>query len=63
MNDELLTALDVAKLGGVAPSTVRFWADTKRVPVLRTAGGVRLFYRSDVVRLLRRRARSRRGTR
>jgi excisionase family DNA binding protein len=47
--DEFLTPHDVAKLAGVTAAAVRLWADLGRLPVTRTAGGVRLFRRVDVL--------------
>lgn len=47
----LLTAGDVAKKAGVTPSTVRYWGETGRLSVIRTAGGVRLFDSAEVERL------------
>jgi Helix-turn-helix domain len=58
---ELLTPSDVSKMGGIVPSTVRYWATTKQLAVIRTAGGIRLFRRQDVIRFLRERAEARRG--
>ena len=46
---------DVAKLVGVTPATVRTWANTGRLPVVRTVSGMRLFDRRDVERLASRR--------
>jgi excisionase family DNA binding protein len=50
--NDLLTAGDVAKLGVVSPAAVRAWADSGRLPFVRTAGNVRLFDRVEVVRFL-----------
>lgn len=47
MND-FLSCHDVAKLAGVSAAAVRLWADLGRLPVTRTAGGMRLFRRKDV---------------
>ena len=49
---ELVTAGDVAKLARVTPATVRMWGQSNRLPMKRTAGGVRLFRRADVDRLM-----------
>lgn len=59
MTAQLLTASDFARLAEppVAPSTVRYWADTRQVPVTRTVSGVRLFRRDHAERFLRRRER------
>jgi excisionase family DNA binding protein len=58
MNDveDYLTPHEVARLAGVTPSAVRVWADTGRLPVLRTSSGLRLFRRVDVTRHLAERA-------
>ena len=37
--------------GNVNPQTIRNWADSGRLPSIRTAGGVRLFRRADVKRV------------
>ena len=52
-NDKL-TASDVAReaKGEITPAAVRYWADAGKLPVVRTAGGVRLFRRADVERVL-----------
>lgn len=50
--DEFLTAQDVAKIAGVTTASVRLWADLGKLPVRRTAGGMRLFVREDVLRWL-----------
>lgn len=50
--DEFLTAQDVAKLAGVTTASVRLWADLGKLPSQRTAGGMRLFVRQDVLRWL-----------
>ena len=49
---ELLTAGDVAKLTGFSPGAVRVWADSGRLPSIRTAGNVRLFERTAVDRFV-----------
>ena len=51
---DLLTAGDVCReaAGEYNPATVRNWADQGRLPVIRTAGGVRLFRRVDVENVL-----------
>lgn len=45
---DFLTPAEVARLAGVTPQCVRVWADSGRLPVLRTSGGLRLFRRADV---------------
>jgi excisionase family DNA binding protein len=52
---DLLTTGDVAKVAGVTPPTVVRWADEGKLPVSRTASGVRLFMRADVEAYLARR--------
>jgi DNA-binding transcriptional MerR regulator len=49
--EDLLTPAEVAKMADppVTPALVRNWANTGRLPVLRTTSGIRLFRRSDVV--------------
>lgn len=49
---DLLTAGDVAKLTSFSPGAVRAWADSGRLPFIRTAGNVRLFERVEVERFL-----------
>lgn len=53
MEDRLLTPGEVAKLFRVDPKTVTRWAVVGRLPSVKTPGGHRRFWRSDVVRLLR----------
>jgi excisionase family DNA binding protein len=50
----LLTVSDAARLCSelgrpISASTVRDWADSGRLPTVRTTGGIRLFSRCDVV--------------
>jgi DNA-binding transcriptional MerR regulator len=53
MNDanELLIPSEVAKMAQppVTPAAVRKWADSGRLPHLRTTTGIRLFRRIDVI--------------
>ena len=51
--EEYLLAGEFARLVEKTPATVRGWADTGRVQVLRTQTGVRLFRRSDVARFVK----------
>ena len=60
MQTEILTASDVAKLAGVTPAAVRVWADSGRLKAVRTVGGVRLFTREDVDRVIAERVKLRR---
>ena len=52
-NDKL-AASDVAReaKGEVTLAAVRYWADRGVLPSVRTAGGMRLFRRADVERVL-----------
>jgi excisionase family DNA binding protein len=43
----LLTG-DVARRCEVSPEAVRYWANTGRLPAIKTVGGRRLFLASDV---------------
>ncbi len=47
-SEDFLTPAEVARLAGVTPAAVRLWADSGRLPVLRTPAGLRLFRRADV---------------
>jgi excisionase family DNA binding protein len=51
----LLTPAEVARRGGVNSSTVRYWGDTGKLPVLRTESGRRLFTESAVQKFLQKR--------
>ena len=59
---ELLTRSDVAKIMGVTPACVRWWADLGQLPVQRTVSGNRLFLMKDVENFRRARE-DRRATR
>jgi len=48
---KLLTSTQAARAAGVAPSTIKRWADEERLPSTRTLGGHRGFDRSDLARL------------
>jgi DNA-binding transcriptional MerR regulator len=50
-DEELLTPAEVARMAQpqVTPQAVRLWADSGRLPVLRTPAGLRLFRRADVL--------------
>lgn len=54
---QLLSAADAARMLGVVPATVRQMERDGRLPALRTVGGMRLFQREDVDRLVAERAR------
>lgn len=45
---DLLCTSDAARLLGVSPDMVRYYARTGRLPASRTPGGVRFFRREDV---------------
>lgn len=51
-HDPLLTPAEVAALFRVDPKTVTRWATSGRLPSIRTPGGHRRFYLSDIRRLL-----------
>jgi excisionase family DNA binding protein len=53
--DEFLGPYDASKIAGVSPQTVRSWGDTGKLSVIRTAGGMRLFRRSELEELLKKR--------
>lgn len=48
----LLTPSEAAKILGVAPTTIRHWAQTGRLPFVTTPGGHRRFKSGDVQELL-----------
>ena len=50
--NSLLTSQDAARLAGVSAATVRTWEKTGKLPAVRTAGGIRLFTREDVNRVI-----------
>ena len=49
---DFLTTNDVAKVLGVASTTVIFYERTGKIPAIRTAGGMRLFFRETVEEFL-----------
>ena len=51
-SNPLMTHGDVAKFAGVSPAAVRGWADSGKLRFIRSAGGIRLFERTDVERFL-----------
>ena len=53
---EVLTVSEASRELGVAAQTVREWADSGKLPALRTGRGQRIFKRSDVQTLQERRA-------
>jgi excisionase family DNA binding protein len=54
--DELMTPSEAARVLGLSPDSVRSFADTGRLPTLRTVSGRRLFRRGDVEKLAEERA-------
>jgi excisionase family DNA binding protein len=50
--DRLLTPGEVARLFRVDPKTVTRWAQAGRISSIRTPGGHRRFWESDIRRLL-----------
>lgn len=54
-NDVLMTPGDVARVLGVTADGVRKMADRGEIPVQRTSSGERLFWKSEVEALQRRR--------
>ncbi len=52
--DRLMTPAEVAAAFRVDPKTVTRWAQAGRLPSIRTPGGHRRFYRSDIKALLAR---------
>ena len=52
LDHEWLTLGQASEILGVHRATLRDWADTGKIPVARTPGGHRRFYRSDVEALL-----------
>jgi excisionase family DNA binding protein len=52
MKDELLTPAEVARIFRVDPKTVSRWAIAGKIDSVRTLGGHRRFYRSEVERAM-----------
>ena len=52
MKDELLTPSEVARIFRVDPKTVSRWAIAGKIGSVRTLGGHRRFYRSEVERAM-----------
>src|SRR5215216_6152025 len=51
--DGWLTLQDASAMLGVAPSTLRRWGDTGRVPMRRTLGGHRRFPQQAITQLVK----------
>jgi len=51
-SDELLTPAEVARMFRVSPKTVTRWATAGKITAVRTLGGHRRFYRSEIDRAL-----------
>ncbi|MFC5369627.1 BldC family transcriptional regulator [Arcanobacterium bovis] len=49
---ELMTPAEVAALFRVDPKTVARWANSKKIPSIRTLGGHRRFRREDIEAIL-----------
>ena len=56
MSSDVLLTSEVAQLLRVSEATVRLWERAGRLHATKTTGGVRLFDRHDVERLVRERA-------
>jgi excisionase family DNA binding protein len=50
--DDLITTTEAADLAGVGVSSIKRWADQKKIRSVRTPGGHRRVHRSDIVRFL-----------
>ena len=61
ITNELLTTTDVARVLNLSPEMVRFLERTGRLLARKTAGGVRIFERAEVERVLAERVRQRGG--
>jgi predicted site-specific integrase-resolvase len=49
MDEDFLEPAQAARIWETTPATARRWGDEGRVPMIRTAGGQRLFKRLDVI--------------
>lgn len=54
IENELMTPSEVAALFRVDPKTVARWADSGKLPSVRTLGGHRRFPRKDVLETMKR---------
>ncbi len=52
MPDKLLTPRQVAERLGVSPKTVTRWADAGKITAVKTLGGHRRFWESEVERIV-----------
>ena len=52
MMDELLTTGEAARRLGIDPQTIRKWTNDGRLRCVRTLGGHRRFWTSDINRIL-----------
>lgn len=52
LEDELLTAVEVAKMSRTSAATVRRWAREKKIPAVPLPGGKWRFRRADIEELL-----------
>ena len=52
VDDTLLTAAEVARMFRVSASTVALWARKGKIRAVRTLGGRRRFYRSEIERAI-----------
>jgi DNA-binding transcriptional MerR regulator len=55
--EDLLTG-EAAKIAEVSPETIRLWERNGLLKARRTAGGTRIFSRTDVIRVTQERAKS-----
>ena len=53
VDDELLTPAEVGRIFRVNPKTVTRWAITGKIKAVRTLGGHRRFYRSEIDRAIK----------
>ena len=51
-DDKLLTPAEVARMFRVNPKTVNRWARSGKLSAIRTLGGHRRFYRSEIERAI-----------
>lgn len=51
-NDSLLHPGEAARMLGVDPKTLQRWAKAKKIPSVRTLGGHRRYWTSDIEKIL-----------